>query len=290
MTRRHTTLALALAGAGALVATPAVAIEIVVTPAMLNGWSILNFDSSANTDGAAPTPDGTTSFFAGGPATPPLGIGSLHQKVGPDGNDATRALTSQFNGLALSAITALSYSTYVSQNLGGQATYLQFRIDRDGDGAQDDRLFFEPVYQNGTYSQVGYSTDVIPNQCGMVALCVTLGGWQTWNALVGGWWSDLDSAGGPPLTTLDDYFTQYPGAKLITTGPAIRIQAGGGAGAWDDFMGAVDSFTIATAAETNTFNFESAPEPGTLAVFGLGLLGLGALRRRKGRVPEVMTA
>lgn len=280
MNRRQTTLALAFAGVFA--APPVSAVEIVVSPAMLNGWTILNFDNSAATDTAAPTPDGTTSFFASGPGMPPLGTGSLHQKIGPDGNDATRALTSQFNGLSLSAITGLSYSTYVSMNVGGQATYLQLRIDRDGDGDQDDRLFFEPVYQNGTYSQVGYSTDVIPNQCGMVALCVTIGNWQTWNALVGGWWSENDSAGGPPLTTLDDYFTQYPGAKLITTSPAIRVQAGGGAGAWDNFMGAADNFTIATAAETTTFNFEPAPEPGTLAVFGLGLLGLAALRRRTG--------
>jgi parallel beta-helix repeat protein len=219
------------------------AIPYVITPAAMGPWSLLNYDASLPGDiGPATTPSGTTGSFVVGPPVPPAGTGSAVQSIGSNGGDATRLVTSLYNGLKLTSIASLRYWTYVSTpGSGGQATYLQLRIDRDSDGIEDDRLFFEPVYQNGTYATLGYSGP-IPAQCG--GGCVTVGGWQTWDARVGGWWSMVDSAGGPPLTTLAGYVTAYPLARLATDSPAFRIQAGGGAGAWDNFVGSVDRLLI----------------------------------------------
>ncbi|HEY2385412.1 MAG TPA: right-handed parallel beta-helix repeat-containing protein [Candidatus Binatia bacterium] len=226
-----------------------------VTQCTLEGWEIANFDATTNTEvGDATTTSGTDSDFVSGPATPPLGTGSLGQVVGTNGDDATRIRTNDCNGMLLSDVADLpfSYWTYVSANNGGQATYIQLRIDQDGDGSTDDRLFFEPVYQNGGYSMIVPFTPV-PNQCPLDPInCVVLNTWQFWDARVGGWWSDNESAGGPPLITLADYVAEHPGAKIATDNPSLRVQAGGGAGAWDNFSGAADDLT----ACGETYDFE----------------------------------
>jgi hypothetical protein len=244
------------------------ATKVVAPPPGLVGWNIVNFDGNTFTDMVppeAPTPGGTQSDFVTGPPSPPAGLGSLHQAVGANGDDATR-IGSQagLGGMLLTALTDVSYSTYVTANNGGQATYLVLRVDQDGNGTTDDRLFFEPVYQNGTYSML-YAQPAVPNQCGVNPLCVSLGVWQAWDADVGGWWSENDSAGGPPLTTLAAYAAQYPGAKVAVDARAIRVQAGGGAGAWDNFDGNADALTIGA----NTYDFEPC-SPGPLFVDDTG--------------------
>ncbi|MDT7688301.1 MAG: hypothetical protein QOE46_1060 [Acidobacteriota bacterium] len=79
-----------------------------------------------------------------------------------------------------------------------------------------DQLFFEPVYQNGTYSTI-FTTDSVPNQCGSNTACVTLNQWQTWNALQGDWWSRNESAGGPPLISAQGRDTVKYDFELYST-------------------------------------------------------------------------
>jgi hypothetical protein len=229
---------------------------VVVTPGSLNGWEISNYDVTTDTAGTTPTASGTTGFFAQGPGTPPAGSGSFHQVMGTNGDDAQRIRTANFNGTLLSNLTQLSYSTYVSNNSDGQATYIQLFVDTTGDGNADDILFFEPVYQNGLYSTLPYSSTV-PNQCGLNPLCVTLGTWQRWDAAAGGWWSGNESAGGPPLTTLASYAAQHPGAALANNSNAFRLTVGFGAPTWNNFSGAVDKVTV----NGTTFDFERYNAP-----------------------------
>lgn len=226
----------------------------------LDGWEIANFDATLGEVGDAATTSGTDADFVTGPGAPPLGIGSLEQVVGTDGNDATRIRTGNCNGTLLSDVIngPFSYWTYVTTNMGAQATYIQLRVDTDGNGTTDDRLFFEPAYQNGGYSMV--TGPPVPDQCPLDPVnCVVLGTWQFWNAGAGGWWTDNLSAGGPPLITLADYVALFPGVRVATDNPSLRLQAGGGAGAWDNFNGATDDLTA--CGTTYDFEPEVCPTP-----------------------------
>ena len=216
---------------------------VTVTPSNLQGWQ-------TQTSGT-----GQTVTFENGPGTPPLGTGSVELSVGPDGNGAAQLRNPNYAGTLLSDLTALSYSTYVEQfGSGGQAPYIILNIDTDGNGSADDQLFFEPVYQNGTYPG-----DTVPNQCGANPLCVTLNQWQTWDALNGGWWAVSAGTFGPPLITLDTYIAAHPNATIVNSSTGlggVRIVAGFGAVAWDNFIGNVDAFTIGVNSDNTTYNFE----------------------------------
>lgn len=234
----------------------AFASTVVVTPASPAGWEISNYDAPTDTASAAPTTSGTRGQFVNGPAAPPAGSGSFNQIVGSNGDDAQRIRTSAYNGLPLSSISELKYSTYVTNNNGGQATYVQLFVDQDGDGSTDDILFFEPVYQNGGYGTI-HPNDTVPNQCSLSPYCVTLNTWQSWDAKSGGWWSLNESGGGPPLITLAAYVAEHPGARLATDSPALRFTAGFGGLAWEGFNGNVDKVIV----NGTTYDFELYSSP-----------------------------
>ena len=219
---------------------------IVVTIADMDGWAF-------QTSGTA------SAGFAPGPGTPPLGVGSLHMAVGADGDSGAQLRNADFAGTALGDVTTLAYDTYVSAFMGCQAPYLIVNVDNDEDGASDDLLFFEPCYQSGAYSG-----DPVPNQCGGNPACVSLNTWQTWDALVGGWWSLNAGTFGPPLVTFASYVAANPDATIVSSGSGlggIRIVAGFGAGAWDDFVGAADGFAIGLGSDATTYDFEPSLEP-----------------------------
>lgn len=211
---------------------------------------------SSDTASSATTPSGTRGQFVNGPATPPAGSGSFNQIVGSNGDDAQRIRTAAYNGLPLSSISELKYSTYVMNNNGGHATYVQLFVDQDGNGTTDDILFFEPVYQSPGYGKI-FPNDTIPNQCPLNPYCVTLNTWQTWDAKSGGWWSLNESSFGPPLITLAAYVAEHPGALLATDSPALRFTAGFGGAAWQGFNGNVDKATI----NGTTYDFERFSAP-----------------------------
>lgn len=211
---------------------------VTVTPASMAGW-ITQASGTAQVS------------FETGPGTPPAGTGSVQLSVGADGNSAAQVRTNTYAGTALADLTALSYSTYVQQDgSGGQAPYLILNIDLDGNVATiEDQLFFEPVYQTGAYSG-----DPVPNQG-----AVTTGTWQTWDALAGGWWSLDAGTFGPPLVTLSTYIAANPTATIASSSSGgVRIVAGFGAGAWDNFVGNADNFTIAVDGDSTSYDFETA--------------------------------
>ena len=255
---------MALAVAIALVPVNAVLAQtcgstVVVTPANMDGWVEYSEPGVTDVD------------FVSGPATPPLGVGSAKFSISSApgaGGFAAQLRNSSYAGTKLSDLTALSYSTYVQQfGSGGQAPYILLNIDNDNNGTIDDFLFFEPVYQNGTYGTI-YSNDTVPNQCSGNPNCVSLNTWQTWNAFIGGWWSANESAGGPPLITLAKYIEEHPNATIINRedgAGGLRIVAGFGEGAWNGFVGNVDAFTIGVSSCNTTYNFEPQIGPPTNA-------------------------
>ena len=239
----------------ALTSPAAAASTVVVSPTHMDGWAE---DS---------TPPANVTFV-NGPGTPPLGVGSARFQVDATGATDAELRNGLYNGISLGAISSVNYWTWVTKNGGGlnnscQAVYILLNVDRYNTGTVDDFLFFEPCYQNGTYSTLSYSGPV-PNQCGSNPACVSFNTWQFWNAKIGGWWSADDSAGGPPLTTLSAYAAQYPMAVIRNgVGPTkggVRLTAGfGGPTDWGQFDGNTDAFTIGIAGRrTVTYNFEPA--------------------------------
>lgn len=178
-----------------------------------------------------------------GPGTPPAGVGSYRFAIGANG-DTYRTLRSNYlAGTSLTGLTVLTYYTYVTSfGSGGQAPYIDLRVDLNGDGTPDDILTFEPIYQTG-----GYSGDAVPNQ-GAVALNT----WQSWNAVVGGWWSENAGNSGPPLVTLAHYAADHPGTRITS----IRLATGCGGAAWANFVGYLDKVTIGANGSTRVFDFE----------------------------------
>src|SRR3712207_6705853 len=86
---------------------------------------------TATTPGTTVPPDVT---FITGPGSPPLGTGSAQFSMGSHGNNAAQLRNPNFHGTKLSDLTALSYSTYVTQDgSGGQAPYIILQVDTDGD-------------------------------------------------------------------------------------------------------------------------------------------------------------
>ena len=233
----------------ALTASAASSTTLTVTPVNLQGWQIQG-------------DPGTFVTFTDGPSTPPLGSGSVRLQIPANGDLFTNLRNPNYAGTPLAGLSALDYYTFVTNYVDGQAPYLILNVDTDNDGISDDRLFLEPVYQSGAYSG-----DSVPNQCGSNPACVTLGQWQHWNALNGGWWS-LNEGGGPPLHTLAGYEALHPGTKIVNRedgAGGVRIVAGGGAGAWDNFDGNADAFTIGINNNNTTYNFELHNVPSSAA-------------------------
>ena len=225
--------ALAILGVIALaVVSAAWAATVVVSPGSLDGFTVVGNDSC----GGSPT--GSISFVSG-PATPPLGTGSVKLTVGSNGDSYPHLQQTDYTGVSLASLTAFSYSTYVTQfGTGGQAPYIDLKIDYTGDGVADDTITFEPIYQTGA--------------------TVSLNTWQTWDALHGLWWSD-NQGGPPPLFTLASYIAMHPTAKIAgTSSGGVLLAAGCGGAAWTNFVGYADNLTIAAGGTSTTYNFEPA--------------------------------
>jgi hypothetical protein len=239
---------------GALIVTTAFlttvavyAATVIVSPANFQGWQIQISDANVMN-----TPPSVT--FVNGPGTPPLGTGSAQFSVGTDGNDAAQLRHPGYSGLLLNQLTALSYSTYVQQDgSGGQAPYIILQIDTDGDAGIEDLLFFEPVYQSATFCPSNPQPALVTGQ------------WQTWDALNGCWYSVFGTDGSGPGTNtkpLSAFITAIPTGKIANSSPSglggVRLVTGFGAGAWDNFIGNADAFTIgdSVSGNTTTYNFE----------------------------------
>lgn len=248
--RRSRASAIALAAALlGLPTTAAHAAPVVVSPGSLSIWRIVN-TAATGAETAGPTPAGTRSEFADGPAPAPAGLGSLRQVLGAP-EEATRLEASVLNGWRPVDVSDLSYWTYVRAGGAGVASAMQLLVDRNADGrfrlADDDLLTFEPRYQHG-----GAWGDAVPNQCAGVSGCVGRNLWQRWDAVVGGWWSSRDG-GNPPVRTLTTYQAANPAARLATDVASLRIVAGGGGAPWLDFDGNLDRVRVLGA----DYDFES---------------------------------
>jgi hypothetical protein len=276
-----TWMAAAVAAVG-LMGGMAIADTVEVTPSNMNGWSFQSFDPNFNP--VSTGPDAGTGEMTTGPAGQPLGTGSAHLATNPGNGDGGVDLeTNNLNGTALSALTSLSYSTYVTANNGQQFPYLIIGVSTTGGTTADDFLEFEPPYD--------------------AVQATALNTWQSWNTLTGGWYDangTLGSGPGSAVVSLSDLLNALPStatiADLGTLFPGfggINLQVGL-ASPGDNFDANVDDFTLGTAAGSTSYDFDpdanptggagaSTPLP-SAASMGLGMLAVigaaGMLRKK----------
>jgi Ca2+-binding RTX toxin-like protein len=170
--------------------------------------------------------------------------------LGEDGDDAAQIRTTQFNGVKISDLTKLQYTTNVQNWVDGQVIYIIMQVDLDGiPGGATTLLFFEPVYQSAGF----FPSNPQPG--------VQLDTDQTWDALNGGWWSTTGLGGAGPgvdVKSLDDILSAYPDATIgFSSLGALRFVAGFGDGAWDNFEGTLDNVIIGVNGVDTTFTFPS---------------------------------
>jgi Cohesin domain/Carboxypeptidase regulatory-like domain len=216
----------------------------------VNPLNSQGFQAQTGICGGTNTQDGQ---FANGPMTAPLGVGSFRMTVGSDGDSVYIYRNAAFDGVPLSSLTALSYSTYVTHHFDSQAIALNLRVDTNNDGVYDpdvdDTLWFEPAYEGPGYFPA--------NPQGPL----TVGAWQNWDAFHGGWYTDQGAAGSGPGSNVKSFaaiVAALPGAKIVSSSGfgGLRLFAGCGAGSWDNFDGNVDNLTVGVSGANTTYNFE----------------------------------
>jgi hypothetical protein len=202
---------------------------------------------------AGSRPGGASSFVTG-PATTPLGVGSL-QFTTADGSASAQLFNQNYIGTPLANLDALGYSTYrasSSTNPDVQTIALALKVDVNGPNVTGGlaTLIFEPVYQGGAII-----TDT----------------WQTWDAFQGGnavWWSNTNLANpsGPghiacnpnDPTCTDNLFVHL--SSILNAFPQATIASGVGlfvGSGWNgQFTGYGDALKIGVSGNTTTYDFE----------------------------------
>ena len=216
---------------------------VVVSPANLAGWAFIT--SSA---------DGVAAIVASTPPQMPGGTSAARLFTGTHGEEFAEIRNSNFAGVDLASLSELSYCTYVTQFNGAQVPFLALNVDTDGNGTVDDILIFEPEYSNGVYNPS------IPAQP-----AVALNTWQCWDALNGGWYSNiLDTNSGPgadvkPLSyILDQYPNEGADAQIVNNSEGlggVRIISGFGSPT-DVFNAYVDNVMVATGSDCVRYDFQ----------------------------------
>ncbi len=194
---------------------------------------------------AGSRPGGTSSFVTG-PATAPLGVGSL-QFTTASSSASAELLNYSFIGTPLANFDAISYRAYrasSSTNPTTQTVALALEVDVNGPDTAGGfaTLIFEPDYQSG--GNAAMQTDT----------------WQTWDAYQGGnaiWWATKDIPGAPVA-----FNTFVPWSVILAANPQATIMGGVGlfvGSGWDgQFTGYGDALRIGVGGNTTTYNFEPA--------------------------------
>lgn len=189
-----------------------------------NDWVIYNRDTGA-------------AAFVNGPATPPLGAGSLQLST-TTSNDKVYAFNYDHTGTPLSSIDAISYSTYRTAGSLQQVTALNIEVDVNGPAAGGYTvLVFEPVYNT---SQGAVVNDT----------------WQTWDAYSGGnatWWSSRAIPGVCAFSCFVSWST------ILAANPDAVIVGGFGVnqgGGNPGLTAAVDALTLGYGGNTTVYDFE----------------------------------
>jgi RTX calcium-binding nonapeptide repeat (4 copies) len=235
---------------------------IEVSPLTMNGWTANEFFNPA----CGPGPATSSVDFVTGPATPPLGTGSVQFSIGPNFESVANIRNTLYHGTHIRDLTALEYWTYTSNttNVDQALPFMVLNIDTDGvqsGGFFDDQLWvFQAPYQNG------YPTQGFPPPSSHAQGPPAAGVWQKWDALRGGWTvrnfepspGEPDDTEGSPVRSLESLVAQFPGARIVNSPPGgsggVRIEVGCSAA---NLVSNADALTIGIGGVNGTFDFEA---------------------------------
>jgi hypothetical protein len=262
-------LGFAVAAASAHAATVTVLPTDVSASPVMNGWYTDNVRAGSSAAVTATNPH--------------LGNGSAQMSLSGSVGKADFGYFWGFDpARTLGTLDALSLDWYRSAS-STAAPFLApaFRLSYDADGSAattDDRgyLIWELVYNNGNAAA---PTDQ----------------WVSTNILGANFWMRQFTPG----NTVENYTTTLAGwsggahpaaaADVLGANTAVLgVEFGIGSGWNGSFSGFVDNVSFGFGGNTTTFNFEASaaaavPEPGSLALLGLGLLGVALGRKRQSR-------
>jgi hypothetical protein len=269
-------LSLLSLGAGAQAATVVVTPADMGPPGSLNKWYVDNL----RTVGTGPYTSITTAAITN--TQPRSGNGSVEMSQTDGSGKADFVYTWGFvEGRNLGNLDALSYEWYRDSG-STVAQHLQpaLRLLYDADGSAltaDDRgyLIFEQVYNPPSFN------GAVPTNA-----------WVSSDVIGANFWMRQFSPGNTVESydnTLAEWIAgAHPSAvadRLSANSAILGLEFGIGSGWTGTFRGNVDNVSFGFGRDSTTFNFETAsaavPEPGSLALLGLGLMGVFLGRRRK---------
>lgn len=175
-----------------------------------------------------------TATFENGPATPPMGTGSLEVHVIGDRYSKVLISRADYTGRLLTDFTALSYWNYFdsASTTSAKAWYYNLYIDIDNDGDNDIRADFAP--------DRGLTTNT----------------WQFFDMMIDAHWRYKDPASINNLSnrTFTQLKTDYPGARVSPM--AMVFNMGDSARNYNGTVANIDAITIGTNTGSDTWDFE----------------------------------